>query len=260
MFTSCDKSSCHLFAITFGFDDSQTMCGILYLIPAPLADGVISALPSSTTHILSQVGVIFTEERKSTIRYIRQVFPDLPLQGIQFLELNEHTKLTDLEDMLQLLQAGNHAALVSEAGLPCVADPGAQLVARAHAAGIRVVPMSGPSSLFLALMASGFNGQQFTFHGYLPRKPDERNQKIRVLERECLRHGYTQIFIETPYRNPHMMEALISQLQSNTLLCIACEITGCMEWVQTHPMHHWKKHPPDLHKKNCVFLLGQSLD
>jgi 16S rRNA (cytidine1402-2'-O)-methyltransferase len=234
------------------------MSGVLYLVPAPIVEDDITHLPEATTRILQQVNLVFTEERKSTIRYIKKAAPGKVLQSINFIDLNEHTDPSEFQEMISLVQSGQDAALLSEAGLPCVADPGARLVALAHKAGIRVVPLTGPSSLFLALMSSGMNGQEFTFHGYLPKKPEDRNKKIRELEKDAVKTGYTQLFIETPYRNDNMFDSLVSVLQPETLLCIACEINNNTEFIRTMAIKDWKKNKPDIQKKNCVFLVARN--
>ena len=145
---------------------------------------------------------------------------------------------------------------MSEAGCPGIADPGSRLVARAHSEGIRIVPISGPSSIFLALMASGFNGQKFVFHGYLPIENRQRDESIRSIERDAYREGSTQIFIETPYRNKQLLSALVSVCRVSTRLCIARDITGPKEWIHETAIGNWKKLDPDLHKVPCVFLIA----
>ena len=170
--------------------------------------------------------------------------------------LNEHTEDKALPDLLKTLLAGKDVGLMSDAGCPGVADPGAKLVALAHQKGIRVVPLVGPSSILLALMASGLNGQQFAFLGYLPVDKTERNQKLKEIEKRAQTHNETQIFIETPYRNQHMLEALLSTCHANTRLCIASQVSLADEFIVTKSISGWKQSaPPDLHKKPTVFLL-----
>ena len=170
--------------------------------------------------------------------------------------LNEHTEQKDVNALLAPLLAGKDVGLMSDAGCPGVADPGAKLVELAHQKGIRVIPFVGPSSILLSLMASGFNGQQFTFLGYLPVDKTQRNQKLKEIEKRSLTHKETQIFIETPYRNQHMLEAIMSVCQPNTKLCIACDVSLTTELISSKTIASWRKSPlPDLHKRPAIFLL-----
>ena len=171
--------------------------------------------------------------------------------------LNEHTTDSELPSLLAPLLSGKDTGIMSEAGLPCVADPGSRLVREAQQAGVRVVPLSGPSSLMLALMASGLNGQGFHFHGYLPVKPKELKDAILKLDREIQSSGHTQLFIEAPYRNQRLLEALLGNCHPATRLCMGVELTTPGEWVHTKSIADWKSQLPDINKKNVVFLLGR---
>ena len=178
-----------------------------------------------------------------------------PLQQLELTELNEHTRKDELEPLLAPLLAGHDTGLISEAGCPAVADPGADLVALAQARGIRVTPLVGPSSLLLALMGSGLNGQCFAFHGYLPAKDSDRQKALRDLETESRKRRQTQIFIETPYRNQAMFDALLKSCQPNTRLTIATDLTGAGESIRTRTIAAWKKEtPPDFERRPTVFL------
>lgn len=169
--------------------------------------------------------------------------------------LDEHTRSDDFPNLLAPLLAGNDTGLLSEAGCPAIADPGAELVRIAHQKNIRVVPLIGPSSILLALMASGLNGQRFMFHGYLPVEPDKRLMKIVELEKESIARNQTQIFIETPYRNQKLLEALVQACQASTSLCVASEITLASEQISTRTVKEWKHLLPDINKKPAIFLL-----
>jgi 16S rRNA (cytidine1402-2'-O)-methyltransferase len=178
------------------------------------------------------------------------------IDDLSFYLLNEHTNDQALEELLGILTAGQDAGLLSEAGVPAVADPGSGLVALAHQHGIRVVPLSGPSSILMALMASGMNGQSFRFHGYLPVKKPQRLISLRKMEKTALETGETQIFMETPYRNMSLLGDILNTCRDNTLLCIAAEISLDSEYINTKAVSDWKKNLPDIHKRPAVFLLS----
>lgn len=196
------------------------------------------------------------EHAKSARAFLKAAAHPLPLQQIAISELNEHTRENEVTALLAPLRAGKDVGLISEAGCPAVADPGAALVAQAQAAGIRVIPMVGPSSILLALMASGLSGQNFAFHGYLPTKEDERRKRIRVLENESRQAKQTQIFIETPYRNRAMFDTLLAACASQTRLCIATDLSLTSESVCTRSIFQWQKcEAPDFDRRPTVFLL-----
>lgn len=233
------------------------MTGTLYLIPVPL--GPIS--PQEHLHpgvlaIIRPLTYFVVEQAKSARAFLKAAGTDLPLQELELEELNEHTKSDALDRLLAPLRAGHDIGLLSEAGCPAVADPGADLVALAQRENIRVVPLVGPSSLLLALMASGLNGQRFAFLGYLPAKEVDRNKALRELEIDSRKNKQTQLFIETPYRNRAMFDAMLQACQPGTRLCIATDLTLPSESIRTRTIAQWKKEtPPEIERRPTVFLL-----
>ena len=231
--------------------------GTLYLIPVTLGDDVLSkALPPDVVTLAQRLDTFIVENEKTARRCFGSVRTARPVRELTLLTLNEHTAEKDLPALLAPLLAGQDVGLMSEAGCPGVADPGAQLVALCHQKGVRVVPLVGPSSILLALMASGLDGQRFAFHGYLPSEKAARVQKLRELEAESRKHRQTQIFIETPYRNGHLLEDLVQHCQPATRLCVAWNLTLDTERIVSRPVQDWKKSAlPDLHKQPAIFLL-----
>ena len=231
--------------------------GTLYLIPVTLGDdNVAQVLPPNVVAIAQQLDTFVVETEKPARHFLSTIKTAKPVRELSLHLLNEHTEDKSLPDLLKPLLAGKDIGLMSDAGCPGVADPGARLVALAHQKGIRVVPLVGPSSILLALMASGLNGQQFAFLGYLPVDKTERIQKLKEIEKRAQTHNETQIFIETPYRNMHMLEALLSNCNANTRLCIASQVSLPDEMIVTKTISGWKQSTlPDLHKKPTVFLL-----
>ena len=228
--------------------------GTLYLIPVALGEvDATSWLPPATLAIARALCTFIAEDAKSARRFLKAIAHPTPLREIDIQLLNEHTERDCLEPLLAPMIAGVDCGLMSEAGCPAVADPGAELVLRAHAAGIRVEPLVGPSSILLALMASGMSGQRFEFHGYLPVEKSERARKLKALEAQA--RGVTQIFIETPYRNAVLLDALLEHCHGDTLLCVASDLTLPAQYVATHAISQWKKKPPVLHRRLVVFLL-----
>jgi 16S rRNA (cytidine1402-2'-O)-methyltransferase len=231
--------------------------GNLYLIPTPLGEtGFEAGLPSYNLQILCKIDTFIVEELRTARRFLRKAGYEKDFETVTFYLLNEHTPDFEAENMLVKLLSGKHIGLLSEAGLPCIADPGNIIVRLAHSKGIRVVPLVGPSSIMLALMGSGLNGQNFVFHGYLPVKPDERSRALRELDHSAIKNKQTQIFIETPYRNLQMLESIIKNCNPSLVLCIAVDLTLETEWIRSLPISEWKKQKPDLHKRPAVFLLG----
>jgi 16S rRNA (cytidine1402-2'-O)-methyltransferase len=231
----------------------------LYLIPCPLgATSLDQVLPAETQRIAAGLSTFVVEHAKTARGFLKQVDTALPLQQLTLLELNEHTRAQDLDALLQPLLAGEDVGLISEAGCPAVADPGADLVRLAHRHGITVRPLVGPSSILLSLMASGLVGQRFSFHGYLPSKPDERARRLKELERQAQRDDAAQVFIETPYRNTALLESITTTCGDATLLCVACDLTLDSEFIATRPVADWRGKLPDLNKRPCVFLLWQT--
>ena len=231
--------------------------GTLYLIPTPLGEpGHVDPLPTGNLNILNSIDTFIVEEIRTARRFLRWCGITKPIDSLTFLELNEHTPEQETVKYLDGALQGQNLGLLSEAGLPCIADPGNYVVRQAHLRGIRVIPLIGPSSLMLALMASGLNGQQFLFHGYLPIKPHERELALRGLEKDVKTSGRTQIFIETPYRNKALLESIIRCCHPELLLCIAASITTPEEFISTRPVRMWKSDYPELNKKPTVFLFG----
>lgn len=232
------------------------MHGTLYLIPTPLGEtGLDAILPPATLALIRRLDTFVVEHPKTARAFLKLVGTAVPLQQLTLLDLNEHTKGSELEALIAPLLAGKDVGLISEAGAPAVADPGANLARLAHRMGIRVVPMVGPSAILLALMASGLNGQRFAFHGYLPVDKTERTKKLKELETLSRNRDETQLFIETPYRNMQMLDAIGQSCAANTLLCVACDITLETELIATRSVADWKKSPPDIGKRPAVFLL-----
>ena len=231
--------------------------GVFYLLPSALGDVAWEAyLPQATREIACGLTHFIAENAKTTRAELKRVGHPRPLRELAIEQLPEKLTPTDVESLLAPLLAGHDVGLMSEAGCPGVADPGALLVRRAHELGIAVKPLVGPSSLLLALMASGLDGQRFAFHGYLPQREPERSKKIAELERESGRQNQTQLFIETPYRNTAMYEALLAACRPATLLCVAADLTLATEMVATRRVADWRKSPPpSLDKRPTVFLL-----
>ena len=232
--------------------------GRLYLIPTPLAAGEpTETLPGATLAALRGLDHFVAERAKTARAVLKAAAHPLPLPQIHISELNEHTPPAELPGLLQPLIDGHNVGLMSEAGCPGVADPGAALVALAHDRGIPVLPLVGPSALLLALMASGMNGQQFCFAGYLPTKPPEREAAIRSLEKTARQRHVTQLFIETPYRNEAMLDSLLKVLQPDTRLAVAVDLTGESESVISRRVAAWRKAVvPGLKDRPAVFLIG----
>ena len=233
------------------------MAGTLYLIPVPLGPTAPQeSLPANVLAAIRPLAHFVVEQAKTARAFLKAAGTDLPLQELQLQELNEHTKANELGRLLEPLRAGHDVGLLSEAGCPAVADPGANLVALAQQEGIRVVPLIGPSSLLLALMASGLNGQRFAFQGYLPAKEADRTKVLRELEGESKKRQQTQIFIETPYRNRAMFDAILQTCQPMTRLTVATDLTLLGESVLTRTIQSWKKQtPPEIERRPTVFLL-----
>ncbi|MDD3884716.1 MAG: SAM-dependent methyltransferase [Gallionella sp.] len=233
------------------------MSGILYLIPCPLGDTPAEqVLPAHTIAIARRIRHFVVEHPKTARQFLSALKPEHPVQSLHFAELNEHTPIDALSSLLAPLLAGEDVGIISEAGCPGIADPGADLVNLAHKSGIRVVPLVGPSSLLLALMASGLNGQCFAFHGYLPVAEPERSQRVGQLEAESAKRRQTQFFIETPYRNEKLFQALLAKCRPDTELCIASNLTVADELIETRTVGQWRNRPaPKLHKRPTLFLL-----
>ncbi|GAB7535326.1 SAM-dependent methyltransferase [Burkholderia sp. 3C] len=234
--------------------------GTLYLIPNTLGDGddamLAAVLPAAVQARAASLGYYIGENAKTTRVFLKKVGVERPIQEIEIRELNVKTPAGEIERLLAPILAGADAGLVSEAGCPAVADPGALLVRRAHERGVKVVPLVGPSSILLALMASGLNGQTFAFHGYLPVDAAARAKRLRELEQQSRKGRETEIFIETPYRNQAMLETLIATCAPSTLICVAADLTLETETIVSRSAADWKKKPaPNLQKRPAIFLL-----
>lgn len=231
--------------------------GTLYLIPVPLGPSPHEAvLPPAVPECIRSLGHFVVENAKTARALLKAVGTRQPLQELHLAELNEHTVAGEVEQLLSPLLAGQDVGLLSEAGCPAVADPGAALVALAHQHDIRVVPLVGPSSLLLALMASGLNGQRFAFLGYLPAKEPDRNKALREVEAESRKRDQTQIFIETPYRNRALFDAILQTCRPETRLSLASDLTLATEQVTTRSVGEWKKRAlPAIERRPTVFLL-----
>lgn len=230
--------------------------GTLYLIPVPLADE--AAAKSFTPYLIDTINSIreyIVENEKTARKFLKEAGLKTPQNDLIIHDYGKHNRAGDQTEFFNGLTAGNDVGLMSEAGCPGVADPGSEIVAKAHRMGIKVVPLVGPSSILLALMASGFNGQSFTFHGYLPIDKAQRSKKIKDLEMLAERNNQTQLFIETPFRNNPMLDEILRTCHPATRLCIACDITAATEFIQTRPIQEWRKKAPDLHKRPTIFLL-----
>ena len=234
----------------------ETMSAVVYLIPTTLGDTPIeNVIPQHVKDVVLNTRFFIVEEIRTARRFISKLKLGIQIDSLTFYELNEHTHPTEVRRMLQPALEGNDIGIISEAGVPGVADPGADAVAEAHRLGIKVVPLVGPSSILMSLMASGLNGQNFAFVGYLPVKPAERVKAIKSLEQRSNREHQTQLFIETPYRNNHMLAALLDTCHPETRLCIAADITTETEYIVTKKIGDWRKQVPDLHKRPTVFLI-----
>ena len=234
------------------------MKGVLYLVPNTLGNpDTTETIPEGIKERVNHIKVFIVENLRNARRYLKSLNREIEIDALSFFELNEHTPPEEIPSFLDLVDKGMDAAIISEAGVPGVADPGSAVVRVAHEKGIRVVPLTGPSSILLALMASGLNGQSFCFHGYLPVKRPERIKKIREIEQKAVRSGETQLFIEAPYRNDALLADLLETCIPSTRLCIAADITLESEFIFTKSAGAWKKKKPALHKRPVLFLMGR---
>ncbi len=229
----------------------------LYLIPNLLSDSPWQqVLPAFNAEIINSINYFIVEDTRNARRFLKKVNRDINIDALTFMELNKHTPELQKNSYLDFVRQGNDMGIISEAGCPGVADPGAEIVKLAHRRNITVVPLVGPSSILLALMASGLNGQNFAFTGYLPVKKPDRLKRIQQLENQAVQHRQSQIFMETPYRNGHLLNDLLSTCQPGTSLCIAADITSGNEMIKTRTIAEWKKNIPVLDKLPVIFILG----
>lgn len=228
----------------------------VYLIPVTLGETEISrVLPSYNSKIIKEIKYFIVENLRSARRFLKKVDNNINIDELNFVELNKHTKSDQIDEYLKPIISGNHVGIISEAGCPAIADPGSDIVAIAQQKGYSVVPLIGPSSIILSLMGSGFNGQSFSFHGYLPVDGAERSKKLKKLEQRIYNESQTQIFIETPYRNTKLVEEIMKSCSPTIKLCIAMNITCDDEYIRTLSLKDWKKKLPNMDKKPCIFLL-----
>jgi len=225
----------------------------VYLIPSVLHDEGLQSIPPYITDAVKKCDVFFVENERTARRYFKQLWREMVIDDYEWYVVNE--KETPVETFRQKIRENKTIGIVSEAGCPGVADPGQQLISIAQQMNVEVKPLVGPNSILLALMASGMNGQQFQFAGYLPVKEPERSKAIKELEAESTRKDCTQIFIETPYRNNQLIETIFKTAKPSTQFCIAADITGPTEWIKTKTIAEWKNNIPDIHKRPAIFLL-----
>ncbi|MDB4534658.1 SAM-dependent methyltransferase [Vicingaceae bacterium] len=231
--------------------------GTLYMIPVTLGEtAVTKVIPELNNELINEIDVYIVENIKTARRFLKKAGILKPIDDLTFFELNKRTHVTNLPTFLKPISEGKNIGVLSEAGCPGIADPGADIVALAQQLKIKVVPLVGPSSILLALMASGFNGQSFCFNGYLPKDQKDRTRKIKDLEKLAKVKQQTQLFIETPFRNAHVLEDIIKNCFSTTKLCIAMDITLQTEQIYTKTVEEWKTTKINLQKRPCIFLIG----
>lgn len=231
--------------------------GKLHLIPTPIGDRpVMEVIPEYNRRVIASLKYFIVEDIRSARRFLSSLKADMIIDDLRFETLNEHTQLAETESLIAPLLEGVDAGVISEAGVPGVADPGAEIVAVAHRCGVEVVPLVGPSSIILALMASGLNGQSFAFNGYLPVKPQERVRAIKHFERRARTENQSQIFIEAPYRNDKLLADILTACSPDTKLCIAADILQPDQFVKTMTVGQWKKSTPAIGKRPAIFIIG----
>lgn len=230
--------------------------GKLYLIPTTLGESnPLDVLPITVKRIIENTNTFIVENEKATRRFIKSIAPEKSQPSLNLFILNKHTEPQDVPSFLDPCLAGEDVGLISEAGCPAVADPGADVVRIAHEKNIQVVPLVGPSSILMAIMSSGMTGQSFAFNGYLPIDKIERKKELLRLERLSQEQNQSQLFIETPYRNNAMLEDICRTLHEQTLVCVACDITLSSEFIKTKTVKDWKKNSADLHKRPALFII-----
>ncbi|UOK42545.1 MULTISPECIES: SAM-dependent methyltransferase [Flavobacterium] len=235
---------------------ANTLFGKLYLIPTTLGEmNPEDVLPHTIKRTIDFIDHYIVENEKTARRFIKSVHPEKKQPELKLFALNKFTDVKEHNEFIKPLLEGKNMGLMSEAGCPGVADPGAVIVKLAHEKGIQVVPLVGPSSILLAMMASGMNGQSFAFNGYLPIDKSDKKTTIKNLEKLSYDKNQSQLFIETPYRNNKFLEDLLQILQPNTLLCVACDITLPTEFIKTQSVNQWKKNKVDLHNRPCIFII-----
>lgn len=232
------------------------MSGTLYLIPTTLGDSLINdVIPNNVKDIVNSINFYVVENIRTARRYLRKLDINTPIDDLTFFTLNKHTTANELTQFLVPISKNNNVGVISEAGAPGVADPGADIVKIAHKKNIKIVPLVGPSSILLSLMASGMNGQNFSFLGYIPIKKPERIKKIKIIEKNSFSFNQTQIFIEAPYRNQSLLTDILQNCNAQTMLCIATDITLDTEFIKTKSIVEWQKDIPQINKRPTIFLL-----
>ena len=230
----------------------------LYLIPITLGEsGLESVIPVSQREIIHSISHFIVENVRTARRFLKKVDSEINIDALHFYELNKHTDKKQLDAYLEPIKQNLPVGIMSEAGCPGVADPGADVVRIAHEKNIRVIPLVGPSSILLAMMASGMNGQNFAFNGYLPIKKEEKVRHIGLLEKRIYSENQSQLFIEAPYRNMQLLDDLLQTCQPQTKLCIACDLTLETEFIKTQSIAHWRQSKPDIQKRPAIFVLGK---
>ncbi|MCX2744551.1 SAM-dependent methyltransferase [Mangrovivirga sp. M17] len=234
--------------------------GTLYLLPLPVSTGEIDkSITPYERSLIKNLKFFAAENIRTARRFISSLDEGIVIEELKFFQADKKTDQHKVLEIIKLMEKGTNVGMMSEAGCPGIADPGALLVDLAHKHNIRVIPVSGPSSMFLALMSSGFNGQQFEFCGYVPVKNPDRKVKINKMEKKALSENVTQIFMDTPYRNNALFNDILANCHPNTFLSISCDITGENEFIKTMTIKNWKNQKIDLHKKPALFLFGQCL-
>lgn len=232
------------------------MTGKIYLLPITLGDSIPeTVIPKAVIDKITTLRYFIVENVRTSRRFLRLLDKNFPIDNSQFYELNKHTKINEIDAFLTPAKNGNDMGIMSEAGVPGVADPGSQVVSLAHKQNIQVMPFVGPSSILMAVMAAGLNGQNFAFNGYLPIKPSERIRKIAALEKRSKTEQQSQLFIETPYRNNALLDDILKTCQPNTLLSIAVDITLASEFIKTDSIKNWRKQKPDINKRPGIFTI-----
>lgn len=226
---------------------------LIYLIPSQLNETGLQAIPSYISDAVKTCEVFFVENERSARRFLKKIWKEIVIDNYEWQVMNKSSETSAI--FKKKIDEGKIIGIISEAGCPGVADPGQELISIAQAMNVKIKPLVGPNSILLALMASGMNGQQFYFHGYLPIKDIERNKALKDLEAESVKKNCTQIFIETPYRNNQLLETVCKNCKSSTKLCIAVDLTGETEWIKTRTIEEWKKEKTDIHKRPAIFLI-----
>lgn len=241
------------------FDRSMSS-GSLYIIPSWLHESNPTILLPRDLEVLSSLRYFVVENIRTTRRFLRAVISDFDIDQSTFIEIDKHAPSQSFDEVFKFINSGSSVGLISEAGCPGIADPGSKLLAQAHKLGVKVIPWIGPSSILLSLMASGLNGQGFTFHGYLPNKPEaELIKRLKQVENDSIKTGYSQIFIETPYRNVSLLDTLLRTLRDDTLLCMAIDLTAPEEYIHTDTIKAWRHRSiGDIKKRPAIFIINQT--